>query len=138
MTDPIKLKREETHKKIDDTFNLMIKNMGNIFEKIKFNDIQVVEETNNLEIITSVDSISARLNDLVNVVYDMKLEHLKKTDYDNMLKKKNSNDLYKINGDLNKKLIQLQEFHNFINTNLKENKQNKFYRYSMNYNFDKI
>jgi hypothetical protein len=138
MTDPIKLKREETHKKIDDTFNLMIKNMGNIFEKIKFNDVQVVEETNNLEIITSVDSISARLNDLVNVVYDMKLEHLKKTEYDNMLKKKNSNDLYKINGDLNKKIIQLQEFHNFINTNLKENKQNKFYRYSMNYNFDKI
>ena len=136
MTDPIKLKREETHKKIYDTFNLMIKNMGNIFEKIKFNDVQVVEETNNLEILTSVDSISARLNDLVNVVYDMKLEHLKKTEYDNMLKKKNSADLYKINGDFNKKLIQLQEFHNFINTNLKENKQNKFYRYSMNYNID--
>jgi hypothetical protein len=136
MTDPIKLKREETHKKIDDTFNLMIKHMGNIFEKLKFNDVQVVEETNNLEILTSVDSISARLNDLVNVVYDMKLEHLKKTEYDNMLKKKNSSDLYRITGEFNKKLIQLQEIHNFINTSLKENKQNKFYRYSMNYNID--
>jgi hypothetical protein len=136
MTDPIKLKREETHKKIDDTFNLMIKHMGNIFEKLKFNDVQVVEETNNLEILTSVDSISARLNDLVNVVYDMKLEHLKKTEYDNMLKKKNNSDLYRITAEFNKKLIQLQEIHNFINTSLKENKQNKFYRYSMNYNID--
>ena len=136
MIDPIKLKREETHKKIDDTFNIIIKNIGNIFEKIKFNDVQVVEETNNLEIITSIESISARLNDLEKVVYDMKVEYLKKSDYDNKTRKNNSSDLYKSLVDYNKKLLQLQEIYNFIITTLKENKHNKFYRYSLNYNLD--
>jgi hypothetical protein len=136
MIDPIKIKREETHKKIDDTFNSIIKNIGNIFEKIKFNDVQVVEETNNLEIITSIESISARLNDLEKVVYDMKVEYLKKSDYDNKTRKNNSSDLYKSHVEYNKKLLQLQEIYNFIITTLKENKLNKFYRYSLNFNLD--
>ena len=136
MIDPIKLKKDELHKKIDDTFSNIIKNVDNIFDKIKFNETQLIEETSNLEILTSTESFASKLNDLVKVVYEMKVEYLKKSEYDYPSRKNNSYDLNKNVAEFIKKMIQLQEMYNFINSILKENKQNKYYKYSLNYDLD--
>lgn len=129
----LQLKKDEIHKKIDDCFSLMIKSMGTIFESTKFNETQVVEETNNLEVLTATESIANKMQDLSKIVNDMKVEHLKKNEYDYQLRKKYQKDIPKLSQEITAKVMQLQENYNFINTLLKENKHTKFYKYSLNY-----
>jgi hypothetical protein len=132
--DEIQLKKDEIHKKIDDCFNIITKGMDSIFDKIKLNEIQVVEDVNNLEVLTSAESISARLVDLTRIVYDMKVELLKRAEYDKNKKKVLHSEVTNLNGLIKKRLNQFQENYNFINSLLKENKNNKYYKYSLNFN----
>ena len=132
MIDPLKLKKDEIHKKIDDNINNIVKHMGNIFESIRFNDQQLIEEANSLEVLSSTESVAQRLQELVRIVYDIKVDFLKK----NENKKKINKDASNLAGMINNKVIQLQECYNFINSQLKEMKNNKYYKYSLNFNFD--
>jgi hypothetical protein len=132
-TEELQVTRDEIHKKIDDNFNIILKNMSTVFENIKFNDIHFVEETNNLEILTSTESISARLYDLAKIVNDMKVEHVKKNEFIHQSRKNLQKDIHKVSSEINSKVFQLQENYNFINTLLKENKHTKYYKYSVNF-----
>lgn len=130
-----KVNKEDIHKKIDDTFNNLIKQFDNICEKIKFNNTQTIEETNNLEVLTSTEAIGLRLNDLIKIINDMKVEHLKASESDNKYKK-TKNEIGLLQQEICKKIAQLQEIYNISNTFIKECKQNKFYKYSLNYKFE--
>jgi hypothetical protein len=130
----IHLKKDEIHKKIDDSFSNILKSMGIIFDTVKLNE--EIEETNNLEILTATESISSRLNELVRIVYDLKVEYLKKNEYDYNAKKRYQSDITKNSKEIGSKMNQLQENYNHINSLLKENKLNKYYKYSLNYNID--
>jgi hypothetical protein len=131
-----KLKREEIHRKIDNTVSSIVKNMENTFESINFNDNQILEESNNLELFVSNEAISNNLEELLKIVYDMKVDFLKKNEFKASLKK----DLQKEIGGMmqanNTKIYILQENYNFINSLLREMKNNKYYKYSLNFNLD--
>ena len=134
-----KIKKEEIHKKIDNTMASIVKNMENTFESINFNDNQLLEETNNLELLVSCEAISNNLEDLLKIVYDMKVDFLKKNEYKSQQKKELQKELQNLlllpNG-INSKINVLQENYNFINSLLREMKNNKYYKYSLNFNLD--
>jgi hypothetical protein len=134
--DDLKLKKDEIHKKIDNSFNNIFKNLETIFECSKFNDVQFIEETNNLEILSSTESISDNLKDLLQIVYDMKVHYLKKIDYDGKSKKELINNITKCKATIHEKMSLLQEIYNFTNNVIKENKHSRIYKYSLNYNIE--
>jgi len=135
-TEKIHLKKDEIHKKIDDSFNIILKGMDSIFNKIKFNEEQIVEDANNLEILTSTDLISSNLIELVNLVNDMKVELLKKNDYNYNTKKQITNEVNKSISDIKNKLLLLQENYNYIVLHAKECKSNKFFKQSLTYDIN--
>ena len=136
MTDPLKLKKDEIHKKVDDSVINVIKHMENIFDKIKFNDEKIIEDTNNLEIFSSTEAIANKLQDLLKIVCEMKVDYLKKTEFDNTIKKQKQKEIGGISNFINVRLNQLIESHNYVNCLLRENKLNKYYKYSLNFPLD--
>lgn len=136
FADPIKIKKDDIHKKVDDSVINIVKHMGNIFEKIKFNQEQLVEDTNNLEIISSTETIANKLQELSNIVCEMKVDYLKKTEFENLAKKQKQKDIMGLSNFINVRLNQLIENHNFLNTLIRDNKMHKYYKYSLNFPLD--
>ncbi len=124
-------KKEETHKKIDDTFNHIVKFMGNIFEKIKFNDVQILEETNNLEILTSTEALSNRLEEMNKIVNELKVEFLKKSSSDYEKKKERQMELDESMAEVAKKMLELQNLNDYSSNIIKDWKQTKFYKFAI-------
>ncbi len=137
MADPNKIKKEEIHKKVDDSVTNIIKHMGNIFDKMKFNDEQILEDTNNLEILSSTEAIANKLDELSKIVCEIKVDYLKKTEFEYMAKKQKQKDIYGLTNFINVRLNQLIENHNYVNSLLRENKMHKYYKYSLNFSLDK-
>lgn len=135
--DPNKMKKDEIHKKVDDSVTNIVKHMGNIFDKIKFNEEQIVEDTNNLEILSSTEAIADKLDELSKMVCEMKVDYLKKTEFENMAKKQKQRDINGLTNFINIRLNQLIENHNFVNSLIRENKMHKYYKYSLNYPLDR-
>jgi hypothetical protein len=127
------MNKDELHRKVDESINSIIKNIGNVVDNMKFNDTQLLEETNNLELTTSVDQIDLRLTDLLKIVNEMKVEHLKKQEYQprkaEEINKAISEEIKKINS----KITILQENYNYTSMLLREWKSTKFYKYAQNY-----
>jgi hypothetical protein len=127
------MNKDELHRKVDESITSIIKNIGNVVENMKFNDTQLLEETNNLELSTSVDQIDLRLIDLLKIVNEMKVEHLRKKEYfpdrAEKISKTVSDDIKKIGS----KIIILQENYNYTSMLLKEWKSSKFYKYAQSY-----
>jgi hypothetical protein len=130
-------KKDEINKKIDDSFYSILKNLGVLFESVKFNDTQLLEEANNLDILSSTETISNRLSDLVKIVYEMKVDYMKRNEYDQNKRKEVRKKIESsITQTINPKLTQLQDLFNHTNSLIKESRHNKYYKYSFNYNFD--
>jgi hypothetical protein len=128
--------KDELHRRVDDSITNIVKNIGNIFDKIKFNEVQIVEETNNLELLSSMEAISNRLKEMSTILVEMKSDHLKFVEYENTYKKNKQKDIVALTNFINQRLTQLQESYNQVNYLLRENKTNKFYKYSLNYSLE--
>jgi hypothetical protein len=131
-----KIKKDELHKKVDDDITHIIKHLSNIFDNIKFNDTQFIEETNNLELQSSCESIINRMEDMLGMVYELKADYLKKTEYDLSSKKELQAQHKNIMKDLGKNMAVLQENYNHISSTIRDMKSNKYYKYSLNYNYN--
>jgi hypothetical protein len=130
----LKQKKDDLHKKIDDNITNILKHLGNIFEAVKFNEHQYIEDSNNLELATNSEGITHRLNELLKVIYDMKADCLKRSEYNQLQRKEQTETMKGMIKDLNIRFNMLQENYNYINIIIKEMKLSKFYRYSLNYN----
>lgn len=120
--------KNEIHKRVDDIFNHITKYMGNIFEKIKFNDDTIIEDTNSLEILTSSEAICNRFEDLSNIVNEMKIQFLKKRTYDLEQRKELKKRLDIYMNELSIKVLELQNVHDNYSNILKDWKNNKIYK----------
>jgi hypothetical protein len=132
MQNQSNFKKEETHKRIEDNFNHLIKYLGNIFEKIKFN--QEKEDTNSFEILTSSEAITIRLEELTKIVSELKIDFLKKNSFDVEQIKGNKKKLDSYMSEMGQKMIDLQNIHDNASNLLKEWKQNKNYKFTINQN----
>jgi translation initiation factor 2 alpha subunit (eIF-2alpha) len=128
------MNKDDLHRKVDDTVNNIIKNFGNFIENVRFNDTQLLEETNNLELATSVDQIGTKLSDLLKIVNEMKIEYLKKPEYVSKKADENNKIISEELKKANNKILILQENFNYTSSLLKEWKSSKYYRYAQSYN----
>lgn len=119
---------------IDETISSILKHMMVIFESIKFNESQELEETNNLLVLSSTEMVCNKINNLMKIVNLMKADYLKKSEYNYDEEKKNHKQNSLHLGSINKKIEDLQEIHNNISHTIKELKNKKTYSYSLNYN----
>jgi len=119
---------------IDSSTNSIIKHINIIFESIKFNENQELEETNNLQILSSIEMIGDKMNNLLKINNLMKADLLKKSEFNHEIKK----EIDKSNSDnistYYKRIELLQDLHNNMSSALKDFKSRKNYLYSMSYN----
>ena len=132
-TRDIKEIKNEINQNVDDSISSIIKNMKTIFESIKFNENQDLEETNILSTLSSTEIISNKINVLFNNVISMKADFLKRNDFHQEYEKdyKNSDKIIK---NLNLKINFLQDKSKTISLFLKEIKAKKNYIYSQSFN----
>lgn len=133
MIDPSDAVRKETHNKIDKVFKTLTKDIGNILENIKFNETHLEEETNILEVSTSMESMSQRFTELVTIVNKMKMEVLKKRDFNYSEMEINKKTIIEEVEELKIRLVNLQEVQITVGNLLREFKMKPYYNYALNY-----
>lgn len=119
--------KRDFHITIDNSFNHILRSLEFIFEAIKYNEVQYLEEANDLELATSVLTISNELNYLLKLINDMKAKFIKSYEPKKMNKQRQK-DLNKDKQDITIRLNLLQELHNEMNNNLKEWKSTKTWK----------
>ena len=68
--------KNELHMNIDNSFNEILKNLGNIFNAMKFNEGTSIEEANNLVITNSASNITNEIKNLLSIINRLKLKHI--------------------------------------------------------------
>lgn len=125
----ITTEKKDLHIAIDNSFNHILRSLEFIFEGIKYNEVQYLEEANDLELSTSILTISNELNYLLKLINDMKGKFIKSYEPKKMNKQRQK-DLNKDKQDILIRLNLLQELHNEMNHNLKEWKLTKAWKIS--------
>ena len=118
--------KNELHMNIDNSFNEILKNLGNIFNSMKFNEGTSIEEANNLVITNSASNITNEIKNLLSIINRLKLKHIQTF---NNKKQHNIGNENKSKNHQRTKLGQLEELHNKISKQLKESKSNDVYKY---------
>ena len=72
--------KHDLNLRIDEAVYSITKHLSTIFDSIKFNENQELEETNNLQLMSSTEMVSNKLNNLFNIVNEMKADFLKKSE----------------------------------------------------------
>ena len=132
-TKDIKEIKNEINQNVDESISSIMKNMKTIFESIKFNESQELEETNILSTLSSTEIISNKINVLFNNVISMKADFLKRNDFpqENEKDYKNSDKMIK---NMNSKINFLQDKSKTISLFLKDLKAKKNYLNSQSFN----
>jgi hypothetical protein len=129
------MNKENINNLVDESVNGILKSLGTIFDNIKFNsESQLLEETNNLELSTSLELINDRLIDLLKVVNNMKVDYLKKSEYQ-LRRNDEVEKTQKIKLNMTfEKINQMQENFNYSSQIIKDWKMRPYYKYSLNFN----
>ena len=74
LNDLLAKEKNDLHKSIDNSFNNILKSLEFIFKAMNYNEEQIIEEPNDLEIASSSSNISNEISSLLKTVNDMKVK----------------------------------------------------------------
>lgn len=72
--------KQEIHKKIDNLFLNLINSCVSLVKSSKSNTISYIEDINSLEFTSSIELSSKAIEDIMEIVYNLKIEALKRSD----------------------------------------------------------
>ena len=132
-----KNKKIEQLKKVDYLFLNIFNSLNSVFNSMKINNTNTIEDNNSLEISTSLNLIANSIEELIALNFNLKLEALKRKDVDEkqLIETKCKSDVFK--KELELKLLNKQDQVNQLNILLNDIRNNKFYKYGLNVNMFK-
>lgn len=72
--------KQEIHKKIDTLFLNLINSCVSLVRSSKSNTLSYIEDINSLEFMSSIELSSKAIEDIMEIVYNLKIEALKRSD----------------------------------------------------------
>lgn len=72
--------KQEIHKKIDTLFLNLINSLVSLVRSSKSNTLSYIEDINSLEFMSSIELSSKAIEDIMEIVYNLKIEALKRSD----------------------------------------------------------
>lgn len=127
LNDLLAKEKNDLHKSIDNSFNNILKSLEFIFKAMNYNEEQIIEEPNDLEIASSSSNISNEISSLLKTVNDMKVKIIKTYEIKQNQKEKRKA-MYQKNSTINEKITLLQELHNTTANTIKEWKLKQSYQ----------
>jgi hypothetical protein len=121
INDASSRERNDLHNSIDNSFNKILKNLDFIFQSMTFNTHQQLEDTNDLEIASSMSNISSEIHSLLKIINSLKVKHIKTFELHN----EHNEEEFKRN--FTEKLRKLDEISKKISLSVKKWKEEKDY-----------